>query len=342
MKKILFLLIMFLSFDVLVKAQQADSSKLHDYGKYISALTEKIEKQDSTISIIANDLISVKKENDLYTKALDINSNLFDGTSMFFTIVSILLSIIVIAIPVINYFLVLKPNAVALAKIQNIDTDIVSRIESNFEKYFERLRIGKRKKIIQMLSDRSSISAVTSFLFLNYDDALDNDDTIKIIDFLKNNDDIEDGDKMVLNSAVNFENPFSEQYYKSVLDNEVKSKYKYAIEYFVDNNFKSHIPYLTKIIQANENGHNLLIDIYDCIADKFVDGWMDKKAPEKRQIGIDYTKLLFDDENIIKAINGKPFPNGTLSKHRINSNRINLNPTIKETIYYQTYLEKKD
>ncbi len=105
----------------------------------------------------------VKQENKIYKTAIETDNNIFGGLSTYFTLISILLSIIVIAIPVINYFLVLKPNSESKEKIESLEKTVLEKIEKNFETYFEDLKKNKKRKILSFLDDRSKSSQVTNF-----------------------------------------------------------------------------------------------------------------------------------------------------------------------------------
>jgi hypothetical protein len=254
------------------------------------------------------------------------------------------LTIIVVAIPLINYFLVLKPNQKILEKVENIETEVVKTMESNFETYFEKLRRQKTTKILNLLDNKLKISEVTSYFLLNDSDNLVEADISKIIAFLNSNMDIEKGDAIILNSIIiGSEFLVVEKYYKSIFEIDDEKRIEFAIEYLVENDFETHISYIEKMIKASDKGHHLLIRFFDYIQEKYLGNWMDKKVAEKKEIGIKYSKVLFDNENILNAIKGKEIPKtfGHVG-HPININILNHNKFIRETKYYKIYLEADD
>lgn len=307
-------------------------------------LKESQEKTDSTLAVIIQRQNLLKQENDIFKTTIDANTNIFNGISTFFTIISILLTIIVIAIPMINYFLVIKPNQKIVEKVKNLETDILKTMEGNFESYFEKLRRQKTTKVLSLLDDRLKLSEVTNYFLLNDSDNLEEADIAKIIAFLKANTDIEEADVSILNSIVIERGLLiAEKYYKTIFEEDDQKRFKFAIKYLVGNDFETHIPYIEKIIKASDKGHYLLIWFFDYIQEKYLGNWMDKKLVEKKEIGIKYSKLLFDNENILKAIKDKEVPRSHgLEEHPININRLNANQFLRETRYYTVYLEEED
>lgn len=304
----------------------------------------KLETIDSTLQRVIENQNYVQKENDLFKSTINANTNIFNGISTFFTIISILLTLIVIAIPLVNYFLVLKPNEKVVKKVENLEAEVLKTMEGNFESYFEKLRRQKTTKILSLLGDTLKLSEVTNYFLLNDSDNLEEADILKIIEFLKTNKEIEKTDAIVLNSIV-IESGLliAEKYYKSIFENDENESYEYAINYLVENNFEDHIPYIEKIISANEKGHHLLIEFFDYIQEKYLGRWMDKRVTEKREIGILYSKLLFDNENILKAIENKEIPKTIdFEEHPIGYNRLVDNSFLRETKYYKIYLEEED
>ena len=328
-------------YQIVLRKQIESTERLQ---KEKDSILEVLSIQHSKIDDIQNSQVRLHEENNVFKTTIDTNTNLFNGISTFFTIISILLTIIVIAIPLINYFLVLKPNEKIVKKVKNLETDVLKTMEGNFESYFEKLRRQKTLKILSLLDDRLKLSEVTGYFMLNDIDNLEEEDILKLIDFLKNNQDIEPTDAIILNSLVVHSGYLiAEKYYKSVFELELKNSEEYAIEYLVENDFESHIPYIEKILKANDKGHHLLIKFFDYIQDKYIGNWQDKKVSEKKEIGIKYAKLLFDNDKILKSIEDKEIPKTFgFEEHPININRLNDNKYLRETKYYEKYLKEMD
>lgn len=301
-------------------------------------------QQDSILKSLNLAVIETKSKVDIYQSALDTDDTMFDGMSTYFTIISILLSIIVIAIPLVNYFLVIKPNAESKKKLESLEQEVIDKIENNFENYFDNLSIKKNKKMISLLDDRSKLSKVTDYFFVNDYEGLGQEDIEKVIKFLENNEDIESSDKLVLNSLViNSKYLISEKYYKSIFEKEDKNNFKYAIEYLVENDFPSHIDYISIIIKSYNDGHSLLLLFFDYIQETYIGTYLNKKLPEKKAKGEEYSILLFDNDKIMNAIKDKEVPKGIFGdEHKININRLNGNPFLRNTKYYDIYLKNID
>ena len=314
----------------------------------IQIQTEQIKsrqiKADSILASVVENQNYLKQQNDIHKTTIDTNSNIFNGISTFFTIVSILLTIIVIAIPLINYFLVLKPNQKVLEKVENLETDVLKTMEGNFEAYFEKLRRQKTIKVLSLLDNRLKLSEVTNYFLLNDSDNLEEADISKIIEFLNANTDIEKADSSILNSIViDTGLLIAEKYYKSIFEKDDEKRFEFSIKYLVENDFETHISYIEKIIKASDKGHHLLIEFFNYIQKNYLGNWMNKKVVEKKEIGITYSKLLFDNENILKAIEDKEVPETFgFQDHPININRLNDNKFLRETEYYKVYLEEND
>ncbi|OXB03821.1 hypothetical protein B0A81_17625 [Flavobacterium plurextorum] len=307
-------------------------------------LKNKFNSIDSIIKIIDKKQAYLNQENALYKTNIDSNTNIFNGISTFFTIISILLTIIVVAIPLINYFLVLKPNQKIVEKVENLETEVLKTMEGNFEAYFEKLRRQKTTKVLNLLDDRLKLGQVTNYFLLNDSDNLEEKDISKIIDFLKTNKDIEKADASILNSLVIYSRfLIVEKYYKSIFETDEIKSFEFAIEYLVENDFENHIPYIEKIIKANDKGHHLLIKFFNYIQEKFIGNFVNRKVSEKVEIGIKYAKLLFDNEKILNAIEKQEIPKTFgFEEHPININRLNDNKYLRDTKYYKVYLEQMD
>ncbi len=317
-----------------------ETVKLNDKVVLLVKENGALEKRLENNEIVIKEL---KSKVDIYQSTLETDDIIFGGISTYFTIIAILLSIIVIAIPIINYFLVLKPNKQTLDKVEKLESEVLTKIEKNFENYLNNLEKTKSKKIIAMLNDRANLSKVVNYFFLKEADFLEDEDIAIVIKFLEENDDIEEMNKITLHSIVsNHTSILSEKYYKSIFEKEDKINQKYAIDYLIENNLPSHIDYIETVIKASDEGHELLTNFFFHIKQKFLGNFKDKKSPEKMELGQEYTKLLFNSDKILESIKGTELPKGMLSDSRININVINQDKFIRETEYYKTFLKKID
>lgn len=327
------------------KALKSDSTHLYlnTFNSQLEGMRKRQSVSDSTISALIDNQRKLEQENSILRTTIDANSNMFSGISTYFTIVSILLTIIIVLLPVVNYFLVWKPNQKAMKKVRNLETDVLKTMENNFEAHFEKLRKQKVVDTINLLEDRSKSSHVTNFLMLNDYGRLEEAQVKKILDFLASNRQMETVDVIVLNRiAIESRLLIAEKHYKNILENDDTANFKFAIGYLVEDDFESHLPYIAKIVSANPNGHNLLMEIFDYIEENYVGSYHNIKMPEKKEKGIMYSKLLFDNDGILKAIEGKPVPTKFRGQPVINRNRLNNNPYLRDTKYYETYLSSLD
>lgn len=307
----------------------------------IRVIRSNLSSQDSVLRILSYETKKIKFEKGLYEKAIEIDDKIFNGLSTYFTLISILLSVIVIAIPVVNYFLVLKPNKESQKKLESLEHKVIKKIEDNFETYFEVLKKKRNKLMISKLEDRSKLTEVSNHFLIEDSETLEEDDISKVIKFLEVNNDIEVFDKLILNSVV-IDSKFliAEKFYKSIFEKNDKENYEYAIKYLVKNNFETHINYITQLIKASEDGHNLLIDFFEYISKNYSS---EDKSSDKVEKGIKFINLLLNNDDILDGIKNKPIPKGILfEEHRIDINVIYDNPYLRKTKYYKIYLEKID
>lgn len=303
-------------------------------------------RADSLRGAIRGELQTMKRENELYRVALDVNANLFGGISTYLAAVALLLSVIVVAIPLVSYFLVYKPNEKLVAKVAGLESEVLGKIEQNFENYFTNLRKLKNQKMLALLDDPARVSEVTDYFFLNSPDSLEEADVARIVAALKADAGIEKPDLLVLHSLLSSSRlPAVEKYYKGIFEADDQPNYAHAIAYLVDNNFPEHLPYVEKIIAAANQGHVLLLDFFDYIAQRYLGNWRDQKSPEKQAIGVRYVTLLFNSDKILAAIAGEPAPshhNDARMGRRMDINHLLAHPFLRETKYYSPYLQETD
>lgn len=338
MKYLLKIILLTLCFTSIAQTK-ADNDRFAKMQTQLDLINKRISEKDSVIKVLTEQSSALKTNNEILSTTLDANGNIFDGLSTYFTLISILVSIIVIAIPVLNYFLVLKPNKDALAKLEKLETDIPKKVEEDFGIYLEGFEKRKAKKLIQSLADPTNLNQVINFFFLSSFSDFDDDDQNSVVAFLTANKEIESTDRMVLNSILKSRHSLiTESYYKSVLETGDKNDYQYALEYLVDNNPEKHLKYWELIITASPKGHEILLDIFKHLRDEFVGNpFTDKKAPDKKHFGETTIKMFFNNEAICNAVENK-----TLPRHRedeININVINWHKYIKDTLYFTKYLD---
>lgn len=339
LKTKLFINILFILFSIISFGQNKETDSLKHV---ISQLKLNQIEKDSLTSILIKQSETIKTNNEVLTNALNANSNIFTGLSTYFTLIAILVSIIVIALPLLNYFFVLKPNKESLDKLEKIEIDLPKKIESEFGDYLNGFEKRKAKQLIKSLEDIKNLSPVVNFFFLSSFSDFDDEDQLRIISFLKENKEIESMDRSILNSILQARpSLISENYYKSVIQDGEALDNKEAIEYLIKNNAKSNIRFWEIIISASENGHEILLDIFNHISKYYLGNPFDKKTPEKKELGESLTKLFFNNKTICDGVEQKSLPNKYKNTGDININTINWNSFLEDTLYIKNNFEGK-
>jgi len=346
---------------------QEDQDKIIELRDSNSQLQKLIKNKELTIEILEQRLEQASN-----TIA---NQNFFlNNFGVIYVIITIIVGILAFGLPLAVYLLGLKPTQKELEKLENkvsteleklnsienkvstelekLDNKVTQTLKNSFESYFEELRKKKQSQFLSMLEDRRQLPEVSDYFqvhgFYQYEE-----DIVLIINFLSANKDVDKEYASQFNHYV-IESGFliAEKYYRTILDNDEEENLIYAIYYFVKNDFESHLSYIEKIIKTNEKGHHLLIKFFNCIQQEFI-GCGAKKMPEKLDVGIKYVKSLFDNDNILKAIEDKEIPEeneimeGCLLdfmdfKTKPIINFLDANDYLRETKYYKKYLEEKD
>lgn len=339
LKTKLFINILFILFSIISFGQNKETDSLKHV---ISQLKLNQIEKDSLTSILIKQSETIKTNNEVLTNALNTNSNIFTGLSTYFTLIAILVSIIVIALPLVNYFFVLKPNKESLDKLEKIEIDLPKKIESEFGDYLNGFEKRKAKQLIKSLEDIKNLSHVVNFFFLSSFSDFDDEDQLRIVSFLKENKEIESMDRRILNSILQARpSLISENYYKSVIQDDEVLDNKEAIEYLIDNNAESNIRFWEIIISASENGHKILLDIFNHIYEYYLGNPFDKKTPEKKEVGESLTKLFFNNKTICDSVEQKSLPNKYKNTGDININTINWNSFLEDTLYIKNNFEGK-
>ena len=294
--------------------------------------------KDSLINVLIKQSETIKANNEILATALNTNDNIFGGLSTYFTLISILMSIIVIGLPLLNYFFVLKPNRESLVRLEKLETELPKKLESDFGSYLEGFEKRKAKQLIHSLENPANLGVVTNFFFVSDFSDFDDDDQRKVISFLRQYKDIEQIDRTILNSILKSRpSLLAEDYYKCVIQDEDKSDYEFAIKYLIDDDAERNIRFWEIIISASDKGHEILMDIYKQISKKYLGSPFDKKSTDKKNIGEKLVKLFFDNPKICDVLKSKTLsPRYTISGD-INENTITWNPFLASTLYIKTY-----
>ena len=286
-------------------------------------------EKDSLIKILNEQSKTLKTSNDILNTTLNTNTNIFNGLSTYFTIISILLSIIIVAIPIVNYFLVLRPNQESLEKLKKLEVEIPEKIENNFDRYMSGFEKRKVKQQLSDLRNEYSMTQLSNHLTLYGSLVIDTEDLNNITSFLSLNQDENLPTRSSLNDILKSQNSLiSEYFYKGVLEKEVKLDYKDALEFLIENNFENNLKFIELIIAGRLDGHEILLDIYHYLRDKYVF----VRDPQKN--GLKKFLLLFNNEKICESVRRKTLPNSR--KDDIDEWMIEeFYPRLQETLYFK-------
>lgn len=308
----------------------------------LSSIEREMQLTDSIQKALKEQLATLKTQNDILSTALEASGTIFDGVSTYFTIVSILLSIIVVAVPVVNYFLVLKPNRETISKLEHLETEIPRKIEADFGIYLAGFEKRKVKQLINFLDEPDKLRDLLNFLFLSTYDDFDEEDQIKMIAYLEKEHETEDIDRRILNKVLSYKpSPISENYYRRVLEvGNQHPDYQFALEYLIDNTPEKFLPFWEMVIPASPSGHEILLDVFAYLRETYLGNDLDTKMYEKRSFGEATVKLFFNSRKICDAIALKeelPYQR----KMEMNMNVVTRYEFLKDTLYINTYYDNQ-
>lgn len=299
------------------------------------------KNNDSIVHSLQKKIYILENKNELLTTAIDVNNNIFGGLSTYFTVISILLSIIVIAIPVINYFLVLKPNRAVLSKLSKLENDFPKKLEADFGMYMSGFEKRKAKQLIETLNDKPNLSEIFNFFFISSFSDFDDYDIKTVVKFLQDQHDIDNMYRSVLNSILKSKpSATAESFYKNILESGSKDDYSHALEYLIDNDLKRNIKFFELLFKGSQKPHELLFDIFDHIYNRYLGSPFNKSTAEKKLQGEEKACLFLNNEDISTLALSQEIPK--LVSDKININVVNWHPFIKETYYHKKKIENKD
>ena len=320
-------------------AQSTGSDTLHSLNRSVSIIQEKLKLQDSIIGSLNDSNASIKKENELLVSALDVNTNIFNGLSTYFTIIAILISIIVLAIPLVNYFLVLKPNREAIDRMNKLEKSVPEKIETEFCDYMKGFEKKKAKEMIQSLSDPNNLPTVVDFFFLSSYSDFDHDDVSLVVDFLEKNKSVSDFNRSMLHSIIRTTpNVTTDLYYKRIVENSDRLNIEYAWKYFLAD-FEKSFDYVENVIIQDEHGHDLLLDLFKIVIDDYVgDPYLQIKTDASKEKGKAILLLLFNSEKICHSIGN--YLLDSPRQNDITGSHISFNEFLKETLYIKSFYDE--
>lgn len=285
----------------------------------------------------------LKSKNESLEISLKSNNYVFNGISSFLTAITIILAILsillVIFIPLLNYFLVIKPSKEMKNKIENIEQNLMSDIERKFEYFYQNFEKKKIKKLFEKLNKRMDYSALISFIHqTNYSD-FDDDDQRIVIGFLKKNIELELYNLDPINSIlISKPSDMATLFYKETFESKNNINHKYAIKYLVDNDFFS---FLKKEITNSNYGSDYMIHVFEYISNTFLSSY---NTTKQKEIGQNLIEKYLNDKDICESLKPK--------KHSFKKDNIfnilftiyetpfyEQNPFIKNTCYYKLFLK---
>jgi hypothetical protein len=328
-----FLIILFLIFGYNLQAAKAE-----DFVKKVDSHPTVVDTlHQSTSSPTIN---SIEQQNALLNTALNVNSNLFGGISTYFTVVSILLTIIVVILPLVNYFFVLKPSEKAMKKVAGLESELLEKIETNFEEYMVKIEHKKAKVLIRALATGpDALIPFVNFFFLREYSDFDDEDQNIMIDFLEKQYEVDHLNLISLHIKLGSRPSRScEAYYKKIIETADKKNWDFALQYLINNEPEKNINFFEVNIVQSPDGHKILSQIVDYIQEEYIGSRLTNlTVSEKRKLGEEKFRLFMDNERICDSVENKELHMG---HKRINFALFPENKFIKDTYYYKKYNQR--
>ncbi|SDL88398.1 hypothetical protein [Kriegella aquimaris] len=302
---------------------------------------------EDKIAVIENQETKfLTEKNELLEAALISNSNIFDGITVFFGLITILLTILAISIPFFNYFYVIKPNRELKSRLEELEIEIPGTIEKNFASFYRNYEKSKFKGFLKKLKEDGDYKELADFVDANhpfYKD-FEQEDQRTIVEFLKGNPEIDSSSLPALNRIL-MDRPseISTLFFKNTFEIENNQNYKFALEYLVDEGSSEHFNFLKKEIKNSSNGHCYMLDILEFSQYYYLNKFHDIS---KGDIGIKIVKKYFDNEEICESLKEIDFPKSRESKYSfvddvLVKTKYEDNPFLTATLYFKLFLVNK-
>jgi len=331
---------------VRIEFQSKIDSIQYELNSYKKFSTGQINKLNTINDSISKENILNKKLIDQYEKVIEIDGHLFDGTSMYLSIISIFVTILAIVVPGVFYFFVYEPNR----KLKNeIDDKIENSLNTKLDEQLKN-RIEQRKnQLLSSLNSLDGLYTIVNALFVN-DFQYNEEDSIKIIQFLKEHPQLDrqnaDFFHKIL-SRLNF--PTVRQFYRDIINDDNFHFMDYAIQFFVEHEINnSEQNYLIKMIKSSDSPHDIVNIILRSIMRRFLNTVDFYRSDDSRKEGLEKLSHFIENEKIVNQVKDIPLKfshYGTGYQVEL-ANVLHRNPELKESLYYKKYLaniyEKKE
>jgi hypothetical protein len=243
-KKLLFpiLLILFSNF-LFGQKEAVEKNKL--------AINEINYKIDSLLEAKNNEEIKILNERiKQATETISNQNSIISSFGTLYTIITIILALLGIALPILTYQFGIKPSQKALEEFEKTS-------KTKFDKYLNQNKIEEVNNAIKNLNsqDPSIKNNALNFLALNYHFRLDNDQTKSLLDILKNNNLDETALIQVHHILSNQKNDLIKKYFINYLNTttETDSIIYYAIKFLNNYEYEDYKKDLANYLKNNKS-----------------------------------------------------------------------------------------
>ncbi len=205
-------------------------------------------------------------KNEILSTALEVNNNIFDATSIYLAVISILLTILLVAAPIVGYLYVLKPTNKTLKKLKKLERDLPITIKDHFGPAFDNYVNRKSKEMVSKLQDPTFAKEAAHFLTVNKFAPLDEADLHQISIFLNSDRNLEPWDKVGLYEVLGRKNSVTADiFFRDLLFSE-RGWERESIKYFMLYNVEELKKLLQTVLHDKDETNNLLSGISEFIA----------------------------------------------------------------------------
>jgi hypothetical protein len=298
------------------------------------------------ITNLQSRVLSLEQENALLKNTFDQAQSLNSNVANYITLISIFLTVLAIAIPLLNYVFVIKPNRKIGNRLKNIEKEIPQKIDSNFEIYMVNFELKRINKGIEEFTKNNNYTLLSDMLFVSNTTDLTEEQCERIINKLNTGIEINDTNcSIIMSNLFNPQYRTCDAYFKSILEDEGKNVYlAYSIKYFTRKDISLDIKYLEKILPSRNDFEKVFVKLIDSIESEYLgDPFQDKRPIVEINIGEEKAKILLNNRRIVELFN----PDKLVDEYTYtpqffdNDNVVNFHPFYKTTYMFKKHYEEE-
>jgi hypothetical protein len=268
-----------------------------------------------------------------------INSSI----SNYLTMISIILTLLAVALPALNLFVVILPNRKIRKRLKLMEKNIPAKVDENFENYMTRFENRKLDLAIERFVNFDDVNALSNLLFLN-SVSISEEQYRLIIEKIKSGIELDGNSSIViLNSLQNVDSGECLNFFRSILENDNNAHLEYAISFFSLTDFGSRLKYLEKVLTGRSDYEKALGILVHKIIDNYIgDGKFRTKTAKDVNIGKQKLNQLLNSEKIVEAFNkdkihtGRGNPEIMFGDYSLQM----YHPYLSETLFYRKHYKQ--